>query len=144
MPSDSNDPWYSRGLKFTCTQCGHCCTGETGYVWISDEELQALAKRLGLSEKDFKKAYTYKVWGKRSLVEKENNDCIFWSATAGCTVYEDRPVQCRTWPFWDSNIKTPRQWEKTAKDCPGCNQGKKHSRENIEKEAEKTRNTMKW
>ena len=27
-----SDPWYNDGLRFTCTRCGHCCTGEPGFV----------------------------------------------------------------------------------------------------------------
>jgi Fe-S-cluster containining protein len=144
MNADTDDAWFKKGLKFSCTQCGSCCTGETGYVWISKEETAALAKELKLSEKEFKKRYTYKVWGKRSLVEKENNDCVFWKKEGGCAVYEARPMQCRTWPFWDSNLKTPKHWERTATDCPGCNQGKKHSKESIQEEAKKARETMGW
>jgi Fe-S-cluster containining protein len=32
-----------------------------------------------------------------SLVEKSNFDCIFWDQ--GCTIYQARPDQCRSYPF---------------------------------------------
>ena len=41
--TDTNQPWYADGLSFTCTQCGNCCTGGPGYVWISDMEIDRLA-----------------------------------------------------------------------------------------------------
>src|SRR5437762_2532036 len=41
------EPWYRDGLRFRCTRCGHCCTGAPGYVWVTPEELQALADFLG-------------------------------------------------------------------------------------------------
>ena len=28
--------WYSEGLRFECTQCGACCSGEPGYVWVDE------------------------------------------------------------------------------------------------------------
>ena len=42
----------------------------------------------------------------------------------GCTVYEDRPLQCRTWPFWQSNLKSPGTWEYTCNECPGAGKGR--------------------
>ena len=39
-------PWYADGLQFTCTQCGDCCTGDPGVVWVTDEELKAIADHL--------------------------------------------------------------------------------------------------
>ena len=42
-----NEPWYSDGLKFDCTGCGDCCTGDPGYVWVSRAEIEALAAALG-------------------------------------------------------------------------------------------------
>ncbi|MDR1965004.1 MAG: YkgJ family cysteine cluster protein, partial [Planctomycetaceae bacterium] len=51
-----------------------------------------------------------------------------------CKAYEDRPIQCRTWPFWSQNINSPKSWNRIAKFCPGCNQGKFYSLEEIEKQ----------
>ena len=31
--------WYVGGLKFQCTHCGDCCTGDAGYVWVNEEEI---------------------------------------------------------------------------------------------------------
>jgi len=39
-------PWYQDGLRFKCTGCGQCCTGSPGYVWVSPEEAEAMAKHL--------------------------------------------------------------------------------------------------
>ena len=40
----SSEPWYTDGLKFTCSGCGDCCTGAPGYVWVNKQEVSALAK----------------------------------------------------------------------------------------------------
>ena len=48
MPSpDPDSPWYRDGLAFSCTRCGACCTGGPGYVWVSPEEIEELARFRG-------------------------------------------------------------------------------------------------
>ena len=45
----SEKPWYHKGLRFRCTGCGDCCTGEPGFVWVNSEEIQTLAEAIGLA-----------------------------------------------------------------------------------------------
>jgi Fe-S-cluster containining protein len=118
-----DDVWYREGLRFECTRCGQCCTGAPGFVWLDDEELAALAKHVGEDAESFAARYTRLVGRRRSLREKVNNDCIFYDAAAGCTVYEARPRQCRTWPFWESNVRTQVAWQRTCEVCPGAGVG---------------------
>jgi uncharacterized protein len=117
------EPWYKDGLRFTCTRCGHCCTGEPGFVWVDDKDIAALAEHLGETPEMVEKLYTKETRRGLSLREKLNGDCIFWDRTAGCTVYPVRPPQCRTWPFWESNVATPEDWQHTCQICPGSGQG---------------------
>ena len=125
-------PWYADGLQFTCTGCGDCCTGGPGYVWVTLDEISALATRLGMAAADFEAKYVRKIGVRRSLKERKNYDCVFLdAATRKCTVYEDRPRQCRTWPFWDSTVKTPEAWERTCAVCPGSGRGRLYSLEDI-------------
>jgi uncharacterized protein len=124
MPEETEQPWYQDGLKFTCTQCGKCCTGEPGYVWVSDEEIDKLAANRGMKRNEFVAIYTYKARGKVSLREKPNGDCTFYDSNRGCTVYSVRPIQCRTWPFWESNLTSPEVWANTEAICPGSGEGK--------------------
>lgn len=125
-------PWFQKGLRFECTQCGDCCTGAPGYVWVNHEEIDALAKELGLSTADFEQKYVRRVGIRKSLIEYANGDCVFFDPTARkCTVYNARPRQCRTWPFWDSNVKSPDAWKQTCQVCPGSGKGKLHAVEQI-------------
>ncbi len=95
-------PWFKDGLQFTCSQCGDCCTGSPGYVWVVKEEIAAMAAEVGLSVDAFEKKYVRKVGLRKSLLEYSNGDCVFFDAKSRkCTVYNARPKQCRTWPFWD-------------------------------------------
>ena len=117
--------WYKDGLRFECLQCGSCCSGFSGTVRVSDEEIAVLARRLGLPETEFRKNYTRPIGGGAiSLIEKPNKDCIFFEREQGCIVYEDRPRQCRTWPFWRSNVYSSHAWKRGAKRCPGINSGR--------------------
>ena len=122
--------WYANGLRFTCTQCGNCCTGPPGYVWFTEDELVAMAEHVGLSEDDFMNCYARKVRGRRTLNEVKTRygyDCVFLSRTeegqATCSLYSARPAQCRTWPFWPENLRTPSDWARAGRNCPGIDNG---------------------
>lgn len=127
----TNDPWYRDGLAFECTQCGKCCTGEPGFVWVNKEEISAIAAFLGEPRDVVEKVYSYATPRGRSLREKNHGDCVFFEAGKGCTIYDVRPRQCRTWPFWESNLRTPRDWERTCRICPGSGKGNLISAEEI-------------
>jgi uncharacterized protein len=143
-------PWYGDGLSFTCTQCGNCCTGGPGYVWITRKEIRRLAEFLGLSPEEVVERYCRKVGGRFSLNERrlgpQRNDCIFLKEVPAephngdqvvqsrriCEIYPVRPLQCRTWPFWKENLATRRAWDHAARRCPGMNSGPVRSVEQIE------------
>jgi Fe-S-cluster containining protein len=121
-------PWFEEGLQFRCTGCGDCCTGAPGFVWVNGQEIEALAGRFGISTDEFEKRYVRNVGIRKSLIEYANGDCVFFDPqTRKCTVYEDRPRQCRTWPFWASNVATEEAWQQTCEVCPGSGKGKLHS-----------------
>jgi Fe-S-cluster containining protein len=128
-----NSPWFQQqGLRFECTQCGDCCTGAPGYVWVNDEEIVTLAKTLDMAADDFEARYVRRVGTRKSLIEFDNGDCVFFDGKLRkCKVYQARPRQCRTWPFWDSNIRTPQAWKKTCQVCPGSGSGKLYSVEEV-------------
>ena len=67
------EPWYADGLSFQCTQCGNCCTGGPGYVWVSDVEVERFAAALNIDQKTFLKTYCRLVNGNVSLKEFKNN-----------------------------------------------------------------------
>jgi len=115
--------WYEGGLRFECTRCGNCCTGAPGYVWVTPEELAAIAAYRHEPVEETTGLYTRPEGRRRTLREKGNGDCVFWDRRAGCTVYPVRPTQCRTWPFWASNVESPEAWQQTAAGCPGCGRG---------------------
>lgn len=127
-----DDKWYRDGLRFSCTQCGNCCTGPPGYVWVTREEIRRIAEFLQRDDAWLPKSMLRRVGFKYSLTEKANGDCVFLQPTGegkrGCSIYPVRPLQCRTWPFWNINLKSPADWAEAADStCPGMNNGKHHN-----------------
>ena len=130
----ADEPWYKDGLRFKCTQCGNCCTGAPGYVWVNQAEIEGIAAEVGETDVEaFEDMYVRKIGIRRSLREFPNGDCVFFdNEKRTCTVYNARPRQCRTWPFWDSNVKSPEAWAETCEVCPGSGKGKLYQIEQIE------------
>lgn len=123
-PSENSLPWYHAGLKFRCTQCGNCCTGAPGAVWVDDNDLIRISEYLNKPIGEVRLFYARPLRGKVSLKEYPNGDCVFFdSQSRGCTIYPVRPVQCKTWPFWNSNLADEQAWEETCKSCPGSGKG---------------------
>ena len=120
-------PWYRDGLQFGCTRCGNCCAGTSGTVLLTDDEIDALAQHVSLSSDEFREVYTRRLRkGEISLREKKNEECVFFVRDQGCSVYEHRPRQCRTWPFWGGVVENQERWDEEAEDCPGMNRGALH------------------
>ncbi len=133
MSDNSNRPWYKDGLRFQCTGCGDCCTGAPGYVWVNKKDIAALAVELGITAAEVESQYVREIGVRKSLHEYPNGDCVFFDGkTRKCRVYAARPRQCRTWPFWDSNLRTPEAWAETCQVCPGSGTGRLYQLSEIE------------
>jgi hypothetical protein len=117
--------FFDAGVRFECTQCGHCCTGEPGIVRATPAEIARIEALTGRRREEFSlpqsKGYRLK--------EHANGDCVFFKD--GCTIYKDRPAQCRTYPFWFENLRSESAWQETCGDCPGIGKGRLYSKEEI-------------
>jgi Fe-S-cluster containining protein len=128
-------PFYTGGLYFSCTRCSSCCRHESGFVFLSAQDVKLLAAARQMEYTGFVETYCRWVPAETgmeqlSLKEKSNFDCIFWKE--GCTVYSSRPLQCRTFPFWPAILYSPGSWEQVKTGCPGAGQGAFHGRGEIE------------
>ncbi|MBX3396930.1 MAG: YkgJ family cysteine cluster protein [Phycisphaerae bacterium] len=139
-PKDSDkdsELWYQSGLQFECTQCGNCCTGAPGYVFVSEDEIDRIASFLGRPGQGLERHQYRRVGRGISLTEdKTTGDCVFLKRTSEgrrtCSIYPVRPLQCRTWPFWNSLLESREEWDEAARDCPGMNKGKSYDFVQIE------------
>lgn len=121
MPEDA---WYRDGLPFQCTQCGNCCTGAPGAVWITEDDIEKIAEHTGESIGEVRLFRTRLIGGRLSLTEFANGDCTYFDPRSRkCRIYPVRPVQCKTWPFWPGNVETPQAWRRTQETCPGSGRG---------------------
>lgn len=130
-PGESDSAvWYGGGLKFSCTQCGNCCSGAPGFVWVGPDEIRRIAEHLRLDPAEFERVHTRRAHGRRSLLELRGGDCEFLVRDSGgktrCSIHAVRPVQCRTWPFWKSNVAAESDWAASSRNCPGMNRGTHH------------------
>lgn len=117
---------YKEGFEFSfdenaCKACGgKCCTGESGNIFADKDELERLRAFLGLEEAEFKELYLRKVGVRYSFKEREFEGgyaCVFFDTkTRGCLIYEFRPKQCRSFPFWEYFKKHK---EELKKECIG-------------------------
>lgn len=103
-----------------CEECGgKCCTGESGYIWISEEEASKAASFLLMDIESFADKYLFQANNKLSIREKEYNGgyaCVFFDEIAkNCSIYDVRPTQCRTFPFWDYYKQNTNE---ALKECP--------------------------
>ena len=117
--------WYADGLHFRCTQCGNCCRnhGEYAYVYLTEVELKEIPEQLGISRAEFLERYCSKEPGSWWSLRMDQPACPFLAADNRCAIYAVRPKQCRTWPFWEENLKRA-VWEGPVKECcPGIGQG---------------------
>ena len=118
--------WISKtgyNYQFNTNECeacgGHCCSGQSGYIYVDEVEIKKLVDFLGVDIQYFYKKYLIKNGYKFSLIEIQKEDhfnCVFFNEeTKKCQVYDVRPNQCKTFPFWDyfkTNIK------ELQKECP--------------------------
>jgi len=125
--------WFQdrSSLPFECTACGKCCKTK-GNVYMNPEEHEAAAVLLEISKEAFVQQYASHtlieasrdgnehVWLRLadhpSATEDENElidesrGCIFLQEDNTCRIYEARPIQCSTYPFWPNILASRKAW----------------------------------
>lgn len=110
------------GLRFTCQPgCTRCCDKE-GFVYLTEEDLAKAAAFLGMTAPAFEERYVYRTRHQRRLRKPRGSQCAFLTAE-GCGIHSVKPTQCRLFPFWPHLVESRREWNETAKWCPGIGQG---------------------
>ena len=132
MDKDERKSFYKDGIKFECQGSGKCCItrGKYEYVYVSFKDRKRLAAYLGISANAFTAKYARKTDGLYHIKNLGKN-CLFYRENR-CMVYDARPWQCRTWPFWPENMNRIVWEEEVASYCPGVGKGKLYTAEEIE------------
>lgn len=88
-----------------CESCqGFCCKGN-GFVFLDSDDIECLAKALNIDVDEFLNLYTIRFYNKISIKSIKSNGeymCVFLNNNGKCEIYESRPKQCKSFPFWES------------------------------------------
>jgi Fe-S-cluster containining protein len=124
--------FWSEGLRFECQGSGHCCTsrGEYGYVYLTRQDRRVLADHLKLTLPELK-AKHLEVTDGHVHFKDPDKDCVFLDGKR-CSIYEARPTQCRTWPFWPENMSAKAWSAEVESACAGVGKGRVWSAKEID------------
>jgi Fe-S-cluster containining protein len=121
--------FFDSGIRFECQQCGACCTGSPGIVYVDKVDIERIARYLGMTGSGFMEGFLSPYRQSYTIREHADGRCLFYEN--GCRIYPVRPVQCRSFPFWFRNLRSEKNWRKIARSCPGIGEGPLFSRERI-------------
>jgi len=113
---------FSYSFDFSaCATCqGRCCTGASGNIYVTEREIGKIAELLALGMSDFVERYLLKKGYRYTVKERkigESYECVFFDReSSGCTIYDARPLQCETFPFWEYY---KNRIGELKKECPG-------------------------
>lgn len=137
-PSEPKKEWWSEGVRFQCQGSGNCCLsrGEYGFVFLTKEDRQRFADYFNESLSTWTRKNCDRTQGFWHLKEDPKREECMYLKGKSCGVYEARPTQCRTWPFWPE-VMNAKTWAKEVKTfCPGVGKGPMIPLEEIQRQLE--------
>ncbi len=90
--------------KIDCLECANCCKNHSPR--FKQPDITRIAKRLGIKEGTLIARYL--------LLDEENDyvtrttPCPFLAADNTCQIYEDRPGDCKRYPYTDEDVLLKR------------------------------------
>jgi Fe-S-cluster containining protein len=102
--------------KIDCLGCANCCKNYSPRFKLPD--IKRISKVLGLRETDF--ITTYLKMDEEGDYVLQQLPCPFLEANNECRIYEDRPSDCRRFPYTDEDVlvKRPVITQKNSSFCP--------------------------
>ena len=110
-----SDPIDPESL-FACQKCGECCRGYGG-TFVSAKDIEAIARYLKIDARQFIDRFCQLSGGKAVLAQGDNGYCVLWDKQ--CTIHPVKPEMCQKWPFIESLLVDPENWQAMASSCPG-------------------------
>ncbi len=101
--------------KIDCLKCANCCRNYSPRFKMPD--IRRIAKRLRMKESVFIDAYLKLDEDGDYVVQQ--HPCPFLGADNFCSIYEDRPRDCRRYPYTDEDVLL-RQVNLTLKNSAVC------------------------
>lgn len=104
-------------------------------MFLEPSDLEALARKVGLSVRQFVSRYTWREeGGDLELGKTPSGDCVFLVERA-CSVHDAKPLQCAAYPFLPLDgftpVESPYTWRYEKKFCPGIGKGPLFSKKRI-------------
>ncbi|MFP3951635.1 MAG: YkgJ family cysteine cluster protein [Candidatus Bathyarchaeia archaeon] len=110
------------GLRWRCTNCGACCRNPED----RDRRILLLPTDISRLRGVIESEFYNTVEGREPFVAemvKSDGKCVFLGAD-GCEIYDNRPLICRTYPFWIERIDQSFIF-RVDEDCPGLGKGER-------------------
>jgi Fe-S-cluster containining protein len=114
-----NKLWQAHKDAFSridCLECANCC--KTLGPRFTSSDISRIAKKMRMKDTEFTEKFL-RVDEDEDYVAK-SLPCPFLGEDNRCSVYEDRPGDCRKYPYTDSEafFKYPKTTLKNAAYCP--------------------------
>lgn len=102
--------------QIDCLECANCC--KTLGPRFSSSDIGRISKKLRMKETEFAEKFL-RIDEDEDYVTK-SLPCPFLAEDNRCAIYEDRPGDCRKYPYTDSEafFKYPKTTLKNAAYCP--------------------------
>ena len=124
--------WEKEPLRFKCqSNCFKCCA-KPGIVYFDQAAIKSAAKIIKISTERFKKDFL-KLDDGQWVHEVENGKPCSFLTPQGCAIHHGKPLQCRTYPFWQENMSSKSMWKLVGAFCPGIDIGQNISVATIRK-----------
>jgi Fe-S-cluster containining protein len=99
-------------------------------VFVNTAERSDIGDLLELSQEELIESYfvqdqgkcliqQVKVVNEHQQQQDEDERCIFLTSDKKCSIYQARPTQCRTFPFWPHIVASSYDWQRSQRDCEG-------------------------
>jgi Fe-S-cluster containining protein len=109
-------------LRFECQRgCINCCN-QSGFVYLTEDDLKRAAKFTGMTRPAFEEKYVYRTRHELRLRKPRDKQCPFL-LDHGCSIHPAKPTQCRTFPFWPELVENRKEWQSASQFCPGIGKG---------------------
>lgn len=120
-------------MRFQCQEScgGKCCsrskTNSGAYVFLTRSDIADIEKATGKSEQDFSERLEFdstrftRKKTTQAVLKMNGNDCTFFEK-GKCKIFQNRPIQCKTFPFWPETVKAYK-WSKLKNFCIGIGKG---------------------
>jgi len=105
---------------FECTQCGECCRGFGG-TYVTPEDIERISRFIKCDPDTFVLRFCDMSGSRPVLSLGEEGKCVFFDEL--CTIHAVKPYMCRAWPFIQTLVDHPENWEAMAGSCPGMRKG---------------------